>query len=103
MSQTASKNSSIDDIRTVITPIASKYGVERIFLFGSRARGDNSEDSDYDLLVSLGAIKNMVQLGCFVDDLTTALNKNVDVISDQSENQILIQKAKNEGILIFEL
>ena len=30
----------IDEIRQIIFPIAIRYGVERMYLFGSYARGD---------------------------------------------------------------
>lgn len=30
----------IDEIRSNISPIAKKYGVERVYLFGSYARGE---------------------------------------------------------------
>lgn len=102
MLQAPSNNASIDDIYIMIAPIASKYGVERIYLFGSRARGDNTDDSDYDFLVSLGAIKDMVQLGCFIDDLSEVLRRDVDVISDRSTDQNFIKIIRNEGILIYE-
>jgi predicted nucleotidyltransferase len=35
----------------VIHRLAEAYEPERIYLFGSRARGDSGPDSDYDLLV----------------------------------------------------
>jgi len=40
-------------IREVIHKVAGEHGVdvEKIILFGSRARGDHSEDSDWDVLV----------------------------------------------------
>ena len=40
-------------IRDVILEVAGRYGVEveRIILFGSRARGDSREDSDWDILI----------------------------------------------------
>ena len=40
-------------IKKVILETARKYGIEvdRIILFGSRARGDYREDSDWDILV----------------------------------------------------
>lgn len=40
-------------IRRVVLEEADRLGVrvERIILFGSRARGDHREDSDYDILV----------------------------------------------------
>ena len=40
-------------IKETILEVAEKHGVDidKIILFGSRARGDYREDSDYDLLV----------------------------------------------------
>ena len=41
----------IDKIKDVVKPIAKKYGVESIYLFGSYARGEADENSDLDFLV----------------------------------------------------
>ena len=43
-------------IKQVILETAKKYGIEidRIILFGSRARGDYREDSDWDILIVTG-------------------------------------------------
>jgi len=40
-------------IRETVIRIAEKYGIEvdRIILFGSRARGDFKENSDWDILI----------------------------------------------------
>ena len=35
----------------VVRRLVEAYGPERIYLFGSKARGDAGPDSDYDLLV----------------------------------------------------
>ena len=40
-----------DQIRQMIAPIAEKYHLKAVFLFGSYARGDATESSDVDLLV----------------------------------------------------
>ena len=37
-----------------IIELAQKYGVKKVILFGSRARGDNWERSDIDLAISGG-------------------------------------------------
>lgn len=46
----------ISQLQAVVAPLASQYGVERMYLFGSRARGDHRPDSDYDFLISKGRV-----------------------------------------------
>jgi predicted nucleotidyltransferase len=41
----------MDDVLGQIVKIAAKYQITRLVLFGSRARGDHSPVSDYDLAV----------------------------------------------------
>ncbi len=38
-------------LRLVVERLVGAYGPERIYLFGSVARGDADADSDYDLLI----------------------------------------------------
>ena len=38
-------------LRVVVEKLVGAYGPERIYLFGSVARGDADQDSDYDLMV----------------------------------------------------
>ena len=40
-----------EHIAALIQPVAKKYGIKAIWLFGSRARGDHRPDSDVDLLI----------------------------------------------------
>lgn len=47
---------SVSEIRDIVAPIAEKYGVKKVFLFGSRARGDYREDSDYDFSIDPGEL-----------------------------------------------
>ncbi|MDR0621059.1 MAG: nucleotidyltransferase domain-containing protein, partial [Deltaproteobacteria bacterium] len=39
---------SIEEIREIVSPIAQRFGVDRMWLFGSYARGDIHPDSDLD-------------------------------------------------------
>lgn len=41
----------LNEIRRIIVPIAQKYDLSAVYLFGSYARGTAREDSDLDLLV----------------------------------------------------
>jgi predicted nucleotidyltransferase len=42
-----------EKIKEIIKETLKDYTIEKIILFGSRARGDNNKDSDYDVLVIL--------------------------------------------------
>lgn len=43
----------IEEIKDIIKPIADKYELPAVYLFGSYARGEADEDSDIDLAVDL--------------------------------------------------
>lgn len=43
-----------------ISTIASKWGVQKVILFGSRSRGDYGRASDIDLAVYGGILHNFV-------------------------------------------
>ncbi|MBP5592007.1 nucleotidyltransferase domain-containing protein [bacterium] len=93
--------SEINTLTSNILPIAEKYGVTRIKLFGSRARGDNKPQSDYDFLISKGAIQTLLQYSAFVAELEELLGVHVDVITDTSDDEYLINTAETEGIEIY--
>ena len=57
-----------DQIRQMIAPIAEKYHLKAVFLFGSYARGDATERSDIDLLVDTTGRTSTV---CFPWGLST--------------------------------
>ena len=72
----------LDEIRRIITPIAQKYNLSAVYLFGSYARGTAREDSDLDLLVDLSGQKNLLRTFTFLyNDLTEAFQKPIDLVT----------------------
>ena len=63
----------IEDIKTIIEPIARKYGVERVYLFGSYARGEANMNSDIDLRVDKGSLRGMFALCGLYTEIEIAL------------------------------
>jgi len=72
---------SFNELREIVAPIAEKYGAGGIYLFGSRARGDNKEDSDFDFYVIRGKIKGLKLCG-LIRELEESLGSSVDVVTD---------------------
>ena len=44
-----------------ISAFAKKYSINKVILFGSRARGDNTERSDIDIAVYGGELKQEIE------------------------------------------
>jgi len=72
---------SVEDIRSVVGPIARRFGVEAVYLFGSVARGDYSEDSDYDFSIDEGELNGYFEMLDFIDALAYSLGRDVDVVT----------------------
>ena len=71
----------IDDIKKVVAKIAPEYNLKKVTLFGSRANGNNREDSDIDLIVDFPEDTGLIAHVSLKYDLEDAFGLNVDVIS----------------------
>ncbi len=69
----------IDKIKDIVKPIAKKYNVQSIYLFGSYARGDANENSDLDFLVFGGDKFKLTNIFALAEDLRMAFQRQVDV------------------------
>ena len=89
----------VDEIRQIVAPIANKYHLKAVFLFGSYARGTATESSDIDLLIDTSGteLKSLFALGALYCDLENALHKPIDLITVSS----LEQKTQMQGDLQF--
>lgn len=73
----------VDELKQKITPIAEKYQLPAVYLFGSYARGDATDESDVDVLFNgRGSKIRGFQLGALYDDLQTSLNKSLDLVDE---------------------
>ena len=81
MSETPQNDPVLKRFRTAVTEI---YGdrLERLVLFGSRARGDARDDSDYDLAVFLRDMDDrMAEMNRLADLSTAILDETGEFIS----------------------
>ena len=94
----------IANLKKMIRPIAKKYGVESVYLFGSRARGDYRADSDFDFYIKKGRIRGYFALGGFFEELKDAVQAEIDLVSqDEEELDAYLREAiRKDGILLYE-
>ena len=77
----------ITDIKALVKPIAEKYNVDEIYLFGSYARDEADQNSDLDFLVFGGQNFKLTMIFSLAEELRAILNKNVDVFEINEINQ----------------
>lgn len=73
----------VDEISRRISPVAEKYHLKAVYLFGSYARGEAREDSDVDLLVDISGadLSGFFAIGGLYNDLEAALQKEIDLLT----------------------
>jgi len=94
--------SKIDTIKEITVPILKKYGVERASLFGSAARGEDTDTSDVDLLVSITRPMGVFEFMELQFALTEALKKKVDLVSERAVNKYIKPYIEKDLIVIYE-
>ena len=92
----------VPELRQIISPIAKAYGVDRIYLFGSYARGSADADSDIDLRVDKGPLKGLFALGALYSDLEDGLGKKIDLLTTGSLDEEFLGSIGKEEILIYD-
>ena len=93
------------DLKDKILPLLRPY-VKRISVFGSFARGEETQDSDIDLLVELKSPENRPRLGLgwfkLEDELSGILGREVELVAEGSLSPYLRPYAEKDLVLIYE-
>ncbi|MCQ2452651.1 MAG: nucleotidyltransferase domain-containing protein [Oscillospiraceae bacterium] len=92
---------SVDEIKTIVSALARQYGADRIYLFGSYARGDANAASDIDLRIDKGSIRGL-QLGGLAADLEDAFGMSVDLVSTGSLDEDFLNAISKDEVLLYE-
>lgn len=79
--------------------LARKYELDRVILFGSRARGDYRRTSDIDLAASG---ENVVRFALDAEEETSTLLKYDVVNLDGCVQEELLESIRKEGIVLYE-
>ena len=90
------------DIENYIKTLLLKYHAEYAILFGSYARGEESNESDIDLVVVGGENFRAKDIFVFGEELRQLTQKNVDAfeIREINKNTLFYDNIMREGVRI---
>ena len=89
-------------IKNAIEPIARFYGVKKLYLFGSYARGTANEQSDIDLLIEKGKPMSLLKLSGMRQMVEEALNLSVDLVTTAGIEEDFQREIAGTEILLYE-
>jgi len=93
----------MDKVLMSVAEIAAKFNIEKVILFGSRARGDNSSVSDYDIAIYGSGLSTNEKAAFSLEIEEIETLKKFDIVFiDGSVSQELIKNVMNDGVIIYE-
>ncbi|MDY6773996.1 MAG: nucleotidyltransferase family protein, partial [Candidatus Nanohaloarchaea archaeon] len=76
-------------------------GASRISIFGSYARGDETGESDVDVLVRFEERKSLLDIVRIERELSEEIGKDVDLVTQQSMSPYIQEKVAGEQEVIL--
>lgn len=92
---------SLKEIRQIVTPIAEKYKVQSVRLFGSYARNEAGPKSDLDFVIERGELKSLLQIGGFQEDLAEAFRKKIDIVAADSLSDDFKKRIQSYEVSVY--
>jgi predicted nucleotidyltransferase len=93
----------IKEITNIVAPIAQEFGIRKLAIFGSYARGEANESSDIDFhIIDRGTLRGLFRLAGFESALEDSLNRPVDVVTSGSLYDDILQNIESEEMIIYE-
>jgi len=84
--------------RQKILALADRYHAANVRVFGSVVRGEATENSDVDFLVSFQPGASLFDQAGLIEDLTRLLQRKVDVVSERAINPHLKMLITKEAL-----
>ena len=99
----------LEEIARLIAPVAKKYNIPKVYIFGSYARGEATANSDVDLMIEGGDFGALDVVG-IMNDFQETLNKSVDLVTSETllqkstkkRSKKFISNVNKEKIILYE-
>lgn len=92
----------LEEIEEKAVPIAKSYGIQSLSIFGSYARHEAHADSDIDICIDKGNLRNLIQYFSFIQELEKAFQCHVDVVTTEIEDKDFLKHLLEERIILYE-
>ena len=91
------------DIKRSLAEYFRQQPVERVWLFGSYARGEEREDSDVDLLVDLDPTQSVgLRFFGMWSEIERLLGRNVDLVTENGLDDYARESVNRDKIIVYE-
>jgi len=97
------KKYKLEEIRKMVAPVAADFGIQKLSIFGSYARGDEVGNSDIDFhIIDRGTLRGLIQLAAFELALEQLFDIKIDVVTTSSLFDDVKQNIEREEIVVYE-
>jgi predicted nucleotidyltransferase len=104
---------SLEQIRNLLVPIAIKYNLKGLWIFGSYARGEATDQSDIDIIIDYteSNIHDFFDFAAIGNDFEEVTNKSVDLISTETlysqkmkqDDPKFVDKVSQEKVIVYDI
>ncbi len=93
--------SELEKIKEKIEPVAKKYNLMYVWVFGSYAKKKQTKDSDVDIIVRTEDVIGGFKIVEVKFALEEALEKQVDIITTESIKGSLLENENLDEVLVY--
>ena len=93
--------SELEKIKEKIQPVAKKYNLVYVWVFGSYAKKKQTKDSDIDIIVRTEDVIGGFKIAEVKFALEEALKRQVDIITTGSIRGSLLEDENLEEVLVY--
>jgi predicted nucleotidyltransferase len=90
----------ITQLRRLQPDLRRRYPIRELGIFGSYVRGQQTEDSDLDVLVDLHDGVGLLELAGLQQDLSEALGLKVDLVMRDAIKRGLARRILSEAVML---